>query len=320
MMMRSIVLLSSLLVACCGDHDGCDAHPRAGGRDQRGPGRDHHDHDHDHDQDRDRDDDREERCVVLDRADGGGGAEAGDAATAVADAAPPSLDAGVSGGCRLDRDCAAAGAGLVCEVRSGACVTPSQCTTDAGCATGERCLAGRCLGGTAVCQFATDCGAGRDCVDGRCLAPCSARTACPSTQACVGGYCDQATQAGSGGARSADCASGSVCADGRCVAGCDASRPCATAEVCVLGVCPVDTSPRTFCVRDADCATGSVCRRGSCRAACPGGTTAECLRVDVAFDTCGADLLCTNPLELRPECARSVDCAAPTVCINARCR
>ena len=47
------------------------------------------------------------------------------------------------------------------------------------------------------------------------------------------------------------------------------------------------------CARSADCANGSVCRRGSCRAACPGGTTAECLRVYVAFDTCGADLLCT---------------------------
>jgi hypothetical protein len=171
-----------------------------------------------------------------------------------------------------------------------------------------------------VCQFATDCGGGRDCVDGRCLAPCAAQSACPTTLVCAGGYCDQPSAAGAECARAADCAAGAVCADGRCVAGCDAARACPGAQVCVLGFCQVDTAPRSFCTRDSECNNGSVCRRGSCRAACPNGTIAECLRVDVAFDTCGSDLLCTNPLEQRPECARTADCAAPTICVNARCR
>ena len=295
-MMRSIVLLSALLIA------GCNCH----GPEDCGDPPSQHGHGHPEMGSRG---DSFERCVGLDRPD-----------AAVAADVTPSDATSVNGGCRLDRDCAIAGVGLVCEVRSGACVTPLQCSTDAACATGQRCLAGRCLEASAVCQFATDCGAGRDCVDGRCLAACGARTTCGATQTCVAGYCDRPAQAGSQCVRAADCAAGSVCADGRCVAGCNAAHACATAEVCVLGFCQVDTAPRSFCVRDADCASGSVCRRGSCRAACPAGTTAECLRVDVAFDTCGSDLLCTNPLELRPDCARSTDCTAPTVCINARCR
>lgn len=290
-MIRSILLLSALLVTSChcGEREDCDG-PRSHGGGGRADARQRPDHD--------------DRCDGRDDLD---------------DAAP-ATDAVASGACRLDRDCAAAGAGLVCDVRSGACVTPPQCTADSTCAAGERCLAGRCLGPAAVCQFATDCTAGRDCVDGRCLAPCSASSACPSTQTCVSGRCDQPTQGGSQCVRAADCGAGSVCADGRCVAACDPTHGCAAGQVCVTGFCQADTAPRSFCTRDSDCATGSVCRRGSCRAACPAGTAAECLRVDVTFDTCGGDLLCTNPLEMRPECARSADCSAPTICINARCR
>ena len=296
-MLRSIALLSALLLTACHCHDDCDATPR---HHDQGERRFH-----------DGPDEPARECVGLgDRAD---------AASAPVDAATPRAD-GDRAGCLLDRDCAAAGAGLVCDARSASCVVPVQCSADAVCGAGERCLGGRCRPPSAVCQFATDCGAGRDCVDGRCLAGCGVGAACPATQACVRGYCDEPTTSGGACARATDCAAGSVCADGRCVAACDAARPCGAAEVCALGFCRVDTTPRRFCERDADCAAGSVCRRGSCRAACPGGTADECLRVDVGFDTCGADLLCTNPVELRPECARSADCPSSTVCVNARCR
>jgi Cys-rich repeat protein len=317
-MMRSTLIASALLIACCHEHD-CDdaAGPRDRGR--GGPAGFHHRDDRDHDDDHDH---ASERCAERDPPDADAATAEQDASALPGDGAATAdlgaADAG--GGCRLDRDCAAAGAGLVCDARSGACVAPSQCASDATCASGERCLAGRCLGPSAVCQFATDCAGGRDCVDGRCLSACGPQAACDPTLTCVAGYCDRPTQAGTSCAVAADCAAGSVCADGRCVAACGAARPCGAAEVCVLGFCQVDTAPRSFCARDADCASGSVCRRGSCRAACPGGTTAECLRVDVAFDTCGSDLLCTNPLELRPECARSADCPASAVCVNARCR
>ncbi len=307
-MKRSIVLLSALLVVGCDGEEGRCNDSSSHGR--VSPGHDEHGDPPDGEED--------DRCETND--DGPDGAVVAPVDAAGVDATRATADAGANPGCRMDRDCAAAGAGLVCEMRAGACVTPTQCATDASCAAGEHCLAGRCLGASAICQFATDCGAGRDCVDGRCLSACGASASCPSTQVCVAGYCDRPSQPGSECARSADCASGSVCADGRCVAGCAPDRPCAAGGVCVLGFCQADTAPRSFCVRDADCAAGSVCRRGSCRASCRGGTAAECLRVDVTFDTCGSDLLCTNPLEMRPECARSADCAAQTLCINARCR
>lgn len=298
-MQRWMFLVGAMAVTgCWHDHDGCDDPCDRGGPprlDRRG------------DRDRDR--------VRLCRDD-----DAPDAATVDVPVAMV-VDAGTAPArCALDRDCAAAGAGLVCDARSGACVAPAQCTADAQCAAGEQCLTGRCLAPSAVCQFATDCTGGRDCVDGRCLAGCATDAECPATQACVSGRCDRPTTPGGQCARASDCPAGAACADGRCVAACDAARPCAAGQVCVAGFCQVDTAQRSFCTRDADCAAGSVCRRGSCRAACPNGTTEECLRVDVAFDTCGADRLCTNPLELRPECARSADCAAPAACVNARCR
>ncbi len=303
-MNRWMLVLGAIAMTGCGFHDGCDDDPcgRDGERALR--------------LERRRPLGRDDDCPV-DLTGNGSRADAGgqtvvDAGATDATASPRR--------CALDRDCAAAGAGLVCDVRSGACVAPAQCTADAQCASGEVCLAGRCLGPTAVCQFASDCGAGRDCVDGRCLAGCGAASACPPSQACVGGYCVEPTTPGGQCARATDCAAGSVCADGRCVAACSTATPCGAGEACVAGFCRADTAPRRFCERDSECAAGSVCRRGSCRAACPRGTVAECLRVDVAFDTCGPDLLCTNPLELRPECARAADCTAPATCINARCR
>lgn len=82
-----------------------------------------------------------------------------------------------------------------------------------------------------------------------------------------------------------------------------------------------DTRAAAFCTQDSDCATGSVCLRGNCRARCPSGTHVECQRIDVAFDVCSAERLCTNALERQsPECARSADCAAGLACVNARCR
>ena len=317
-MIRSIALLGAVLLAGCHFRGSCDEDARDGDRHGGSIGR-RDDHDRDDRAGGARCRAGDDAATAVDAAEVDAAGDAGDP-TAVDSGAQAAADGGATGGCRIDRDCASAGAGLVCDARSGACVVPAQCASDAGCAEGERCLAGRCLGADAVCQFATDCAAGHDCVDGRCLATCDARSPCPSTLSCAGGYCDQPTTGGTQCARAADCAAGSACADGRCVAGCGATRACAATEACVAGFCQVDTAPRRFCARDADCATGSVCRRGACRAACPDGTSAACLRVDVTFDTCGSDLLCTNPLELRPECARTADCAAPLLCINARCR
>lgn len=312
-MVRSILVLSTLVTLGCGHHRrDCDdgrTHDRGGapshgergrhGDSRHGDGR-HGDGRHG--------DDRGEGCDLPEEP---------------ADAAPPDAGAArdvATPGCRSDRDCAAAGAGLACDGRSGACVAPTECAADAHCDPGKSCLAGRCVTPAEVCQFATDCGGGRDCVDGRCLAACGAGGACPATQECVGGWCDRPARDGGACAVARDCGEGAACSLGRCVAACDASRPCGEGLFCNAGFCELDTAPRSFCARDADCAGGSVCRRGRCRAACPRGTREECLRVDAAFDTCGADRLCTNAIEQRPDCARGADCAAPARCVNALCR
>jgi len=85
-------------------------------------------------------------------------------------------------------------------------------------------------------------------------------------------------------------------------------------------VCLPDTRTVAFCTEDSQCASGSVCLRGNCRARCPSGEHVECQRIDVAFDVCSTDRLCTNALEQSPECARNAQCSAGNVCINARCR
>lgn len=246
-------------------------------------------------------------------------AAAPDAAVEIPADAAPAVDASISAGpCHTDAECAPAGAGLVCV--SGLCVAPSACASNSQCRSDEGCVGGRCVATSQLCQFASDCGPGRSCLDGRCLGTCTPSTTCAGAFECVGGLCREPVSQGSACRVASDCGANGACVAGRCAAGCSLALPCAAGLVCVAGACAPDTRPTAFCSRDADCAPGSVCRRGTCRASCPGGTNLECQRIDVAFDLCGTDRLCTNATELSPECARNADCGASRVCLNARCQ
>lgn len=97
--------------------------------------------------------------------------------------------------------------------------------------------------------------------------------------------------------------------------------------MCDNGVCRVDTRPRPFCTRDSDCNAGSVCYNGACRLLCPTPSATPdgaCMSVDVQFNLCRQDAmgraLCTNTNEQMPQCARTADCTAGRMCVNARCQ
>lgn len=233
----------------------------------------------------------------------------------------------VPGGCGANADCASLGAGLVCSTTTHTCVPGGSCTSDAQCAatpTTPVCLGGSCQPRTSQCQFDYQCtGAGQACVDGRCVVGCNTAATCATGQTCTAGRCTYPST----GTCSTPCPSGQVCASGVCLATCSTDASCGSGFMCDHGVCRVDTRPRPFCTMDSQCNTDSICYNGACRRLCPMPAVTpdgDCMRVDVQFNLCRADgmgrSLCTNTNEQMPQCARSADCTAGRMCVNARCQ
>jgi Cys-rich repeat protein len=220
-------------------------------------------------------------------------------------------------GCGADADCASIGTGLVCNTSSHQCEPSGRCTVDRDCPMGQSCVAGSCRATSTLCQFNNQCGAGQVCIDGRCLNGCGGAVTCPSGQVCTMGHCDTPP----GSCAAVTCPSGQVCSNGVCSGGCNVDMDCGSGNFCDHGVCRVDDRrPPPFCSASRPCAAGSVCRNGVCRIACPTGTNDECMRRDVYFNVCGADMVCTSTFEQNPQCQRSSECSSGQTCENAICR
>ncbi len=236
----------------------------------------------------------------------------------------------VPGGCTSNAQCSSVAPGLVCDTSTRQCVPGGRCTSDAQCAATPNtpvCLGGSCQARSNQCQFDYQCtGSGQACVDGRCVVGCTAATAsqvCAPGQQCVANRCTYPTS----GSCASPCPTGQLCVSGACLRTCSTDAACGTGFMCDNGVCRVDTRPRPFCTRDADCNRGSVCYNGACRLLCPMPTVmpdGACMSVDVQFNLCRQDAmgraLCTSTNEQMPQCARTADCSAGRMCVNARCQ
>ncbi len=233
----------------------------------------------------------------------------------------------VPGGCGSDSECASLGTGLVCSTTTHTCVPGGGCTSDAQCASTPStpvCLGGSCQPRTSQCQFDYQCtGSGQACVDGRCVVGCTSAANCAAGQTCTNGRCAYPAS----GTCSTPCPSGQICASGVCLQTCVTDASCSAGFMCDHGVCRVDTRPRPFCTMDSECNRDSICYNGACRRTCPSpssGTDGACMTVDVQFNLCRTDpmgrALCTSTNEVMPQCARSSDCTAGRMCVNARCQ
>ena len=233
-------------------------------------------------------------------------------------------------GCSSDANCTQIASGLVCNTTTHRCGPSGGCTSDAQCAATPStpvCLGGSCQARSSVCQFDYQCtGSGQACVDGRCVVGCTAAnaaTVCGAGQVCTNSRC---AYPAAGDCASA-CPTGQLCVSGACLRTCSTDATCGTGNMCDHGVCRIDTRPRPFCTMDSQCNTDSICYNGACRRLCPMPAVTpdgDCMRVDVQFNLCRADgmgrSLCTNTNEQMPQCARSADCTAGRMCVNARCQ
>jgi hypothetical protein len=163
-----------------------------------------------------------------------------------------------NGACRSLCDGVTCDAPLVCDPRSGRCVS-NDCRMLNNCASNELCIAGRCVMDRCASVM---CPAGQACYDGTCGPSCAGVT-CEAGQRCERGVCV-------GGMASpcanVTCEANRVCnpANGMCVVSrCGAQMTCARGQSCdpLTGNC-VDDSCAT--VR---CPTGELCTAGQCRAA-----------------------------------------------------
>jgi len=230
-------------------------------------------------------------------------------------------------GCSNNTDCTRIAPGLVCDTATRQCTPGGRCTSDEQCASTPAtpvCLGGSCQPRSNQCQFDYQCtGMGQACVDGRCVVGCTAASQCAAGQQCVSGRCTYP----SAGSCSTPCATGQLCVNGVCLRTCASDAVCGMGFMCDNGVCRVDTRPRPFCTMDSQCNAGSVCYNGACRRQCPNPAVmpdGDCMRVDVQFNLCRADglgrSLCTSSNEVMPECARTANCPAGRMCVNARCQ
>jgi hypothetical protein len=63
---------------------------------------------------------------------------------------------------------------------------------------------------------------------------------------------------------------------------------------------------------------GRTCVDGVCRTPC--STSEECLRFDVQFNICSAEMLCVTTNEATSDCAAASDCASGLDCVDGICR
>ncbi len=225
-------------------------------------------------------------------------------------------------GCANNNDCAAQGAGLVCNPTTRRCEAGGGCTTNAQCMGTDTCVGGRCRAPAQVCQFNFQCSAGQDCVDGRCVGRCSMASPCPTGQTCNAGRCENTPSSGGGVDCGGRCAEGQVCSSGVCTTPCMNDVVCGAGRFCDQGACRVDDRrPVPFCPTNA-CSGNSVCIDGVCRISCARTRMlAECQAVDGTTSLCEqATAICRFPSEVSPQCRRSVDCTMGQQCIDARCQ
>ena len=162
-----------------------------------------------------------------------------------------------NGACRSLCDGVTCDAPLVCDARSGRCVS-NDCRMLNNCASNELCIAGVCV--MDRCAGVT-CPGGQACYDGTCAPSCVGVT-CMAGQRCERGACvaDPTTNR----CATVTCGANRVCdpSNGMCVV----SR-CGTNSTCVRGQ---TCNPLTgACVDDAcatvRCPSGQECSAGQCR-------------------------------------------------------
>jgi hypothetical protein len=155
--------------------------------------------------------------------------------------------------------------GLVCNPRTGACVTPTCATL--GCPRGRYCdaVTGECE--VDRCE-GVSCGAGEACRSGACEPSCAGVT-CGSGRVCRSGVCVDDRCAG------VRCGRGEACdpSSGTCVEDVCARLTCPTGAVCDLAAGRCVTDP----CATLRCPSGERCDRGECARGAPstpdGGTT-----------------------------------------------
>jgi len=173
----------------------------------------------------------------------------------------------------------------------------APCDDENACTTADKCVGGRCVGGTPL-----GCDDGNGCTDDTCApeAGCQHRNnAAP---------CDDADA----------CTAGDRCAAGRCASGapvgCDDGNPC-TDDRC---------EPRTGCVHGHNtascddgnaCTTGDGCARGRCASSAPVGCDDGNPCTD---DRCDPQVGCVR-VDNRAPCDDGNACTTGDVCTAGRC-
>ena len=260
-------------------------------------------------------------------------------------------DGGTAVACRGIEDCAAAGAGAVCNC-DGACVVPTgkACTEDRNCGVPNWCnpCTGHCEPQAELCEACTDA---RGCQeDGGCLPYQSGGTfcgrACVTGAGCPQGYeCqdvgldDKQCVPKSGacaelGLCSGDsaCPIGQICSDATktCAPGCSEDGQCPGDNVCVLGRCVPPCGGNEDCTTPATCEAGKCKIPGACESAadCPTPAT-YCDRdtgrcedgCQVNNDCKDAAQICKSGACVPKGCAHNYECAFGKVCdkSNGQC-
>ncbi|MEE2787121.1 MAG: hypothetical protein VX589_07250 [Myxococcota bacterium] len=226
--------------------------------------------------------------------------------------------------CEADAECAGA---QTCDLTTGRCAEPGQCTDADDCLDDRVCVAGSCQD---RCEDFSDCtgNQGCDAVQGRCtepdicltiddclgqrrcgperrcIDPCSAINPCEGRLNCVEGLCQENQPCIDG----SDCFDDRVCIRGACTDRCAENTDCDGVLVCdtTSGQCV----PPTTCNFDAQCGEGRICIEGTCAERCQIGG-------------CEVNALCqeaTGRCVIPGACVDSADCSGGQNCVGGRCQ
>jgi hypothetical protein len=234
--------------------------------------------------------------------------------------------AAVDLGCDDDGDC---GAGLICDLASGACEPGFDCSVNTT-------ICGFCGTPDVDCGFTgveafCDIDAGGVCrrSKGAC-APCNADDQCAVGTTGLPSVCRDDGDGGFCAPGCGPCAEGFVCVDGGCqpqpTAGacstavrCAAASECPQGQSCSAGVC------LALCGSDADCPLGSICADepplvGTCIVGC---TLGQRIQQDGVDRICHGDgrygTPCTTP-GTSTGCPAGTECRADGACERAGCQ
>lgn len=158
--------------------------------------------------------------------------------------------------CRTNGDCRT---GFYCEDSSEVCVMSPTCTDDGDCSSAQHCdFRDTCVpdvvGG---CRTTADCGANQACVEGFCrnATDDSTNEVCQFNYECGGGRLCIDSTCVFPCTSAAQCGSGQLCTDNRCVADpseCNTSNDCSSSEHCVDGRCLEDCRTSNTCTSAQD--------------------------------------------------------------------